>query len=163
MCNEKSDKHHRSKEPHHGHGSWAHEGNKKCEHNFFQVFHDFWKQYPESTLRQLMRETGEHLRKTLGTGRVNVVMVRVEDDMLDKIDFLVEHELFRSRSEAAAFLISKGLEATEDIVEEVMKKAEQIEKLRKEIRDILGVKEEEAAGGPDESAGEKDEAEEKAE
>ncbi|RKY19978.1 MAG: hypothetical protein DRP90_04015 [Planctomycetota bacterium] len=90
-------------------------------------------------------------------------MVRVEDDMLDKIDFLVEHELFRSRSEAAAFLISKGLEATEDIVEEVMKKAEQIEKLRKEIRDILGVKEEEAAAGPDESADEKDEAEEKSE
>jgi len=162
MCSEKDDKRHHSKEPHHGHGSWT-QGNARCRHGFFHAFQEFWKEYPESTLRQLMRETGEHLRKTLGTGRVNVVMVRVEDDMLDKIDFLVEHELFRSRSEAAAFLISKGLEATEDIVEEVMKKAEQIEKLRKEIRDILGVKEEEAATGPDESADDKDEAEEKGE
>ncbi|GAB4166651.1 MAG: hypothetical protein Kow00107_11610 [Planctomycetota bacterium] len=95
-------------------------------------------------LHSIGREVREFIKSTVATGRVNVLMVRVEDEMLKSIDALVESELFRSRSEAAAFLISKGLEATAELFKKVMDKTSEIERLRQEIRDILGVKKEEA-------------------
>jgi Arc/MetJ-type ribon-helix-helix transcriptional regulator len=95
-------------------------------------------------LNSIGREIREFIKTTVASGRVNVLMVRVEDETLKSIDALVESELFRSRSEAAAFLIAKGLDATSELFKKVMEKTSEIERLRGEIRDILGVKKEEA-------------------
>ena len=48
---------------------------------------------------------------TKGEGRGNVVMVRLSDDALAKVDQLVEATLFSSRSEATAYLVGAGIES----------------------------------------------------
>lgn len=90
-------------------------------------------------LRQMGRELKEFLREGISTSRSNVVMVRVRDDVSKSIDALVEAELFRSRSEAAAFLIRKGLVATSELFKDVMDKTAEIHRLKMEIRSIIGL------------------------
>src|ERR1017187_10213484 len=61
------------------------------------------------------RKDGKDLLKDLlgqfskGDGRGNVVMVRINDDALARIDQLVEASLFVSGSEWAVFLIGAGI------------------------------------------------------
>jgi len=78
------------------------------------------------------------LRESMPASRSNVLMVRVRDSSSRSIDALVEAQLFRSRSEAAAFLIKKGLEATAGMFKEILDKSEKIRQLKSEIRGILG-------------------------
>ena len=71
-------------------------------------------------------------------GRENVVMTRLNDDDLKKIDSLVEVEISKSGSEAAAFFIKEGIQARTDLVEKVMPTVEKIRELRKQVRESLG-------------------------
>ena len=48
-------------------------------------------------------------------GRSNVVMTRLNDKDLEQIDALVEVEVFKSRSEAAAFFIKEGMQTRNDL------------------------------------------------
>jgi hypothetical protein len=45
-------------------------------------------------------------------GRGNTVMVRVNDDALEKLDMLIAAGLCKSRSESAAFLLQRGIQAS---------------------------------------------------
>jgi Arc/MetJ-type ribon-helix-helix transcriptional regulator len=80
---------------------------------------------------------GESIRDAL-EGRDNVVAVRVNDDSLTAIDALVEAGLFKTRSEAAAFLIHEGIRAKADILQRVQDTVGRITKLREELKNILG-------------------------
>lgn len=71
------------------------------------------------------------------TGREYVVMVRVNRDSLDRIDQLVESGLFRSRSESAAFLIARGIEANNDLYEKIENKVSEINRLREDLRKLV--------------------------
>ncbi len=71
-------------------------------------------------------------------GRENVVMTRLNDDDLAKIDALVEVEVFKSRSEAAAFFIREGINARKDLFEKVMKTVGQIKELKEKAKESLG-------------------------
>ncbi len=75
-------------------------------------------------------------------GRENVVMTRLNDDDLAKIDALVEVEVFKSRSEAAAFFIKEGINARKDLFERVMKTVDQIKELKEKAKESLGKSEE---------------------
>lgn len=123
------------------------EGGGKFKFNMndidFKLNSEFFEQLDLSALKNIGKEFRAFIRSTMSSGRANVLMVRVEDETVSSIDALVEADLFRSRSEAAAFLIAKGLDATTDIFTKVMEKTAQIENLRSEIRDILGVDDEE--------------------
>lgn len=66
--------------------------------------------------------------------RENVVMTRLNDESLEKIDALVEIELFKSRSEAVAFFIAEGLKSREDLFERVMPTMDKIRKLKEELK-----------------------------
>src|SRR5262249_37528294 len=79
-------------------------------------------------------------------GRDNVVAVRVNDDSLTAIDALVEAGLFKTRSEAAAFLIHEGIQAKADILQRVQDTVSRITKLREELKNILGTEPAESAG-----------------
>ena len=46
------------------------------------------------------------------SGRGNTVMVRVHDDALAKLDMLIAAGICKSRSESAAFLLQRGIEAS---------------------------------------------------
>ncbi len=67
-------------------------------------------------------------------GRGNVLMVRVNDDTLRAIDALVEARLFRTRSEASAFLILEGVRGRRDIYDRINDTVSQIANLRDELR-----------------------------
>ena len=69
---------------------------------------------------------GEHRRD-------NVVMVRVDEGDLGRIDELVESGQFSSRSEATAFLISEGIKSKQEMFNKISEKISQIQNLRTEL------------------------------
>jgi Arc/MetJ-type ribon-helix-helix transcriptional regulator len=71
-----------------------------------------------------------------GEGRGNVVMVRMSDDALARIDQLVEATLFASRSECAAFLIGAGIESQKVLFERLSAHTEEIRKLKEQLREV---------------------------
>ena len=82
----------------------------------------------EKVLMRLGKELGD---------RSNVVMTRLNDDDLKKIDALVEVEVFKSRSEAAAFFIKEGVQARKDLFEKVMPTVDRIKKLKEQAKKSL--------------------------
>jgi metal-responsive CopG/Arc/MetJ family transcriptional regulator len=61
-------------------------------------------------------------------------MTRLKDEDLEKLDALVETELFKSRSEAAAYFIQEGIRSKNDLFEKVMPTIEKIKQLKETIR-----------------------------
>lgn len=62
-------------------------------------------------------------------------MTRLNDDDLKKIDALVEVELFKSRSEAAAFFTKERVQAREDLFQKVMPTVDKIRELKKQAKE----------------------------
>lgn len=83
----------------------------------------------EKVLMRLGKELGD---------RSNVVMTRLNDDDLKKIDALVEVEAFKSRSEAAAFFIKEGVQARKNLFEKVMPTVNKIKELKEQAKKSLG-------------------------
>jgi len=96
------------------------------------------KEIPEKVRDRVLVKLGHGLE-----GRENVVITRLNDDDLKKIDSLVEVEIFKSRSQAAAFFIKEGIQARKDLVEKVIPTVEKIRELRKQARESLGKVQEE--------------------
>ncbi len=76
--------------------------------------------------------------KTVRETRDSVVMVRLNRDSLQKIDELVDCQVTKSRSEAAALLINEGINARADLFNEVAEQAEIIRQARERLRTLLG-------------------------
>jgi len=70
-------------------------------------------------------------------GRGNVVMTRLNDEDLKQIDALVEVEVFKSRSEAAAFFIKEGIQARKDLFQNVMPTVDKIRDLKEQAKKSL--------------------------
>ena len=65
--------------------------------------------------------------------RDNVVMVRVDEENLSRIDELVDSGQFNSRSEATAFLIDEGIKSKQEMFNKMAEKISQIQGLRDEL------------------------------
>ena len=89
--------------------------------------------------------------KSVRTGRDSVVMVRVNKDILEKLDELVDSGVNSSRSEAAAFMIGEGMKAKNDLFEKIAEKTEVIRNAREELRKLLN--EDEADAGDRDQSG----------
>jgi hypothetical protein len=89
---------------------------------------------------KIKEEVLMRLDKELG-GRSNVVMTRLSDDDLKKIDALVEVEVFNSRSEAAAFFIKEGVQARKDLFKRVMPTVDKIRELKGQVKKSLSQEE----------------------
>ncbi|OJX38331.1 MAG: hypothetical protein BGO78_10020 [Chloroflexi bacterium 44-23] len=79
----------------------------------------------------------ENIGQALGDalqGRGNVVMVRVNDEALNYLDMLVEAEVVKSRSEAAALLIKEGVQANQELFAKISEVTDQISLLREKLR-----------------------------
>ena len=88
--------------------------------------------------RKKHRERGKKRRHGKGERkRDNVVMVRVDEENLDRIDELVESGQFSSRSEATAFLISEGIKSKQEMFEKMAEKISQIQNLRTELEAMI--------------------------
>ena len=100
-----------------------------------------------SSVKEVAQKTGEAFSKATESiskaiesalaARDHVVMVRVNDDSIKKLDALVQSGIFKSRSESAAFLISEGIKAQEPLFERISEKIEEIERLRSELKSIV--------------------------
>jgi hypothetical protein len=91
-------------------------------------------------------ERVESLGKTLAGAmqdRANVVMVRVNDDALKHLDMLIEADITKSRSESAAFLITEGVKANQELFEKIGSITEQIVALRAQLRETVNLEAEE--------------------
>jgi hypothetical protein len=91
-------------------------------------------------------ERVESLGKTLASAmqdRANVVMVRVNDEALEHLDMLVEADITKSRSESAAFLITEGVKANQELFDKISSITEQIAALRAQLRETVNLKTEE--------------------
>jgi Arc/MetJ-type ribon-helix-helix transcriptional regulator len=93
-----------------------------------------------NTVRESIRDALE--------GRENVIAVRVNDDSLAAIDSLVEAGLFKTRSEAAAFLIHEGMRSKTDILQRVQETVSRITQLREDLKNILGTEAEDKPAAP---------------
>ena len=100
-----------------------------------------------SSVKEVAQKTGEVINKateSIGkaiesalSARDHVVMVRVNDESLKKLDALVQSGIFKSRSEAAAFLISEGIKAQEVLFSRISERISEIERLRSELKEIV--------------------------
>lgn len=77
--------------------------------------------------------------------RDQVVMVRVDGDTATKLDAWVETAAVKSRSEAAALFIREGLQVRARELSELQDAIDDVEeareRLKKRVRDVLGMKE----------------------
>ena len=64
-------------------------------------------------------------------------MTRLNDEDLEKIDALVEVEVFKSRSEAVAYFIQEGIKAKKELFDKVTPTVEKIRQLKVEARKTL--------------------------
>jgi Arc/MetJ-type ribon-helix-helix transcriptional regulator len=89
---------------------------------------------PLSSLPQLE----ELLAPFLGDkgSRGHVVMVRLGDDSVARLDDLVESGLFGSRSEAAAFLVGAGIQAQRELFDRIAMQTSEIKRLRTSLREV---------------------------
>lgn len=100
-----------------------------------------------SSVKEVAQKTGEVINKateSIGkaiesalSARDHVVMVRVNDESLKKLDALVQSGIFKSRSEAAAFLISEGIKAQDVLFSRISERISEIERLRSELKEIV--------------------------
>ena len=100
------------------------------------------KTYVAALPLSALPELQELLSKYCGaeSPRGNVVMVRVGDVAVGRLDELVEAGLFGSRSEAAAFLVGAGIAAQRELFDSVAKRSGEIKKLRQSLKqDALAV------------------------
>ncbi len=86
------------------------------------------------SLKDTVQDTIQAMR---GTGRDGVVMVRVNQESMKRIDELIETGLVGSRSEAAAYLVAEGIKANQDLFDKISSKMEAIRKAREELQSLL--------------------------
>ena len=99
----------------------------------------------ESAIKSAFRRSGaeslgENLKETIQSAllsRKNVVMVRLNENSLRRVDDLVESGVVSSRSEAAAFLIGEGIKAREGLFDRISEKIVTIRAAKQELRALL--------------------------
>ncbi|HDM88492.1 MAG TPA: hypothetical protein ENG65_00685 [Candidatus Bathyarchaeota archaeon] len=69
--------------------------------------------------------------------RSNVVASRIRDEDLKVVDMLVEAGIFKTRSEAIAYLVSEGIKACRGIIDEVSSTLEEIRRIRRQAEEQI--------------------------
>jgi Arc/MetJ-type ribon-helix-helix transcriptional regulator len=93
-----------------------------------------------STLRDLFNRVPDTFSKAVERAinvRDNTVLLRLSDESSDKVDTLVSAGIFKSRAEAAAFLIEEGIKAQSALFQRIQDKLTEIEKLLSELRSSI--------------------------
>lgn len=91
---------------------------------------------PES-LSSIGRDISRTIERALSAKDDYVVAVKVSHEAQDSLEQLVQAGVFRSRADAAAFLIDEGIKAQHELFERVGQKLSEIERLRAELRGMI--------------------------
>jgi Arc/MetJ-type ribon-helix-helix transcriptional regulator len=93
-----------------------------------------------ATLRDIFSRVPEGVSKAVERAinvRDTTVLIRLSDSSSDSLDTLVSAGVFKSRSEAAAFLIDEGIKAQAPLYQRIQDKLNEIERLRAELRTTI--------------------------
>src|SRR6266850_7390623 len=100
---------------------------------------DIASRIPES-LSAIGRDISRTIEKAMSAKDDYVVAVKVSPEAQDKLEQLVQAGVFRSRAEAAGFLIEEGIKTQSALFERVRQKLAEIERLRAELRGMVNEK-----------------------
>src|SRR5262245_12951152 len=90
-----------------------------------------------STLRDLFNRVPDTFSKAVERAmnvRDTTVLLRLSEESSDKLDTLVSAGVFKSRPEAAAFLIEEGIKAQSALFQRIQDKLTELETLRYQLR-----------------------------
>ena len=104
---------------------------------------DIASRIPES-LASIGRDISRTVERALSAKDDYVVAVKLSHEAQDSLEQLVQAGVFRTRAEAAAFLIDEGIRAQSELFARVSAKLSEIERLRAELRGMISKEE---AGG----------------
>ncbi|MER3429210.1 MAG: hypothetical protein C4334_14185 [Pyrinomonas sp.] len=91
---------------------------------------------PES-LGAIGRDISRTIERALAAKDEYMIAVKLSAEAQEKLEKLVQAGVFRSRAEAASYLIDEGIKAQAALFERVDQKLAEIEKLRTELRSII--------------------------
>jgi Arc/MetJ-type ribon-helix-helix transcriptional regulator len=91
---------------------------------------------PES-LSAIGRDISRTIERAMSAKDDYVVAVKVSHEAQEKLEQLVQAGVFRSRAEAAAFLIDEGIKTQSALFDRVQQKLSEIERLRAELRGMI--------------------------
>lgn len=94
---------------------------------------------PES-LSSVGRDISRTIERAIAAKDDYVVAVKVSEEAQDKLGKLIEAGVFHSRADAAAFLIDEGIKAQAELFARVETKLSEIQRLRAELRGMIGEK-----------------------
>src|SRR6266851_3435665 len=97
---------------------------------------DIASRIPES-LSAIGRDISRTIEKAISAKDDYVVAVKISPEAQDKLEQLVQAGVFRSRAEAAGFLIDEGIKTQSALFERVRQKLAEIERLRAELRGLI--------------------------
>jgi Arc/MetJ-type ribon-helix-helix transcriptional regulator len=100
---------------------------------------DIASRIPES-LSAIGRDISRTIEKAISAKDDYVVAVKISPEAQDKLEQLVQAGVFRSRAEAAGFLIDEGIKTQSALFERVRQKLAEIERLRAELRGLIAEK-----------------------
>ena len=70
--------------------------------------------------------------------RANSISVRPEDEDLQRIDELVEAEVFADRTSATTFLVTEGIKANAEMFAKIQDGFEEIRRVKEQLRSLRG-------------------------
>jgi hypothetical protein len=97
---------------------------------------DIASRIPES-LASIGRDISRTVERALSAKDDYVVAVKLSHDAQESLEQLVQAGVFRTRAEAAAFLIDEGIKAQAELFARVSAKLSEIERLRAELRGMI--------------------------
>jgi Arc/MetJ-type ribon-helix-helix transcriptional regulator len=100
---------------------------------------DIAARIPES-LGAIGRDISKTIERAISAKDDYVIAIKLSPEAQEKLEELVQTGIFTSRSEAAAFLIDDGIKSQSALFERVEQKLAEIERLRAELRGIVGPK-----------------------
>ena len=102
---------------------------------------DIASRIPES-LASIGRDISRTVERALSAKDDYVVAVKLSHEAQDSLEQLVQAGVFRTRAEAAAFLIDEGIKAQAELFARVSAKLSEIERLRAVRRGMISKEEE---------------------
>jgi len=121
---------------HTGHHGDEHDGERAPVANSVR---DMAARIPEQ-LSAIGRDISRTIERAISAKDDYMLAVKVSSDAQVKLGQLVQAGVFGTRAEAAAFLIDEGIKVQTALFERVEQKLAEIERLRAELRGLVGEK-----------------------
>jgi hypothetical protein len=109
--------------------------------NVSSSMRDMAARIPEQ-LSAIGRDISRTIERAISAKDDYMLAVKVSQDAQHKLGQLVQAGVFGTRAEAAAFLIDEGIKTQGPLFERVEQKLAEIERLRAELRGMVGEKKE---------------------